>query len=51
MYFFTLILGSFLSLMLVYYLMLALNLFGVITFTKKRIGISKLFIPFYYWFN
>ena len=51
MHFFKFILGAFLFLMLAYYIMLALNLCGLITFTKKRIQISKLFIPFYYWFN
>lgn len=51
MYFFKFILGAFLFLMLVYYVMLALNLCGVLTFTKKRIKTSKFFIPFYYWFN
>ena len=51
MNFFKFILGAFLFLMLAYYIMLALNLCGVITFTKKRIQTSRLFIPFYYWFN
>lgn len=51
MYFFRFAFGAVLVLMLAYYIMLALNLCGVITFTKKRIQISKLFIPFYYWFN
>lgn len=51
MHFFSFILGAFLFLVLVYYIMLALNLCEVITFTKKRIQISKLLIPFYYWFN
>lgn len=51
MHFFKFILGAVLFLMLAYYMMLALNLCGVITFTKKRIQISKIIIPFYYWFN
>lgn len=51
MHFFRFILGAFLFLMLAYYIMLALNLCGVITFTKERIRFSKIIIPFYYWFN
>ena len=51
MYFFRLILGVFLFLVLVYYLMLALNLFGILTFTEKEIKGKKILIPFYYWFN
>lgn len=51
MYFFRLILGVFLFLVLVYYLMLALNLIGILTFTEKEIKIKKILIPFYYWFN
>ena len=50
MYFFKFILGVFLFLMFVYYIMVALQLFGVITFTEKEIT-KKVFIPFYYWFN
>jgi hypothetical protein len=48
MYFFKLILGLFLFLLLVYYIMLALQLFGIIKFTEKEIT-KKIFIPFYYW--
>ena len=50
MYFFRFILGVFLFLVFVYYIMVALQLFGVITFTEKEIT-KKVFIPFYYWFN
>ena len=51
MYFFRLILGVFLFIMLIYYIMLALHLFGILNFTEKEISPKKLFIPFYYWFN
>ena len=51
MYFFRFILGVFLFVMLLYYIMLALHLFGIISFTEKEITSKKLFIPFYYWFN
>lgn len=48
MYFFKLILGLFLFLVFAYYIMLALQLFGVIKFTEKEIT-KKILIPFYYW--
>jgi hypothetical protein len=51
MYFFRLILTTFLSLLFAYYITVALQLFGVVTFTKKEISGKKLIIPFYYWFK
>lgn len=51
MYFFRLILVTFLFLLFAYYISLALHLFGVITFTEKEITGKKLIIPFYYWFK
>ena len=33
-----------------YYLMVTLQCFGLIKFTKKEIMFSRLFIPFYYFF-
>lgn len=51
MYFFRFILAVVLLLVLLYYLSLSLQLFGIITFTERKITASKIFIPFYYWFK
>jgi hypothetical protein len=47
---FKFLLGIFLFLVLVYYFMLALHMWGILTFTKKAITHKGLLIPFYYWF-
>ena len=51
MYFFKFILGVVLMLVLLYYISLSLQLFGIITFTEQKITVNKVFIPFYYWFK
>ena len=51
MYFFRFILGVILFIVLVYYLMLALHLWGIVTFTDRKIQTKKLWIPFYYWIH
>ena len=38
-----------LFLLFIYYFMLVLQLWDVITFTNKKITFKGLFIPFYYW--
>lgn len=50
MYFFRLILGVFLVLMLMYYIMLALHLWNIVKITDEEIT-PKAIIPFYYWFK
>lgn len=51
MYFFRFILGIFLFLVMVYYIMVSLHLFGIITITEKEIEAKRIFVPFYYWFK
>lgn len=49
MYLFRFLLGVFIFLMLVYYFMLALHLWGILTFTERKIRANRAWIPFYYW--
>ena len=49
MYFFRFILGIILFLMLVYYFMLALHMWDILTFTNRKIKANRAWIPFYYW--
>lgn len=49
MYFFSFILGVVLFLMLVYYVMLALHMWDILTFTNRKIKANRAWIPFYYW--
>lgn len=49
MYFFRFILGVILFLVLVYYLMLAFHMWGILTFTNRKIKANRAWIPFYYW--
>ena len=35
-------------LLIIYYLMLALQVFGVIVFTRRKLD-RRMYIPFYYW--
>lgn len=51
MYFFRFLIGIVLFLVFVYYIMLALQLWGVISFTDKTITRKGLVVPFYYWFK
>lgn len=51
MYFFRFILGVILFLLLVYYFMLALHLWGILIFTDRKIKKNKMWIPFYYWIH
>ena len=51
MYFFRFILGVILFLVFVDYIMLALQLWGIITFSTKTVQPKKLWIPFYYWIH
>jgi hypothetical protein len=48
---FKFLLGILLFLVLVYYFMLALQLWGVITFTNRPITRKGSVVPFYYWFK
>lgn len=46
-----LIIGGALYLVGIYYLLVFCHLIGAIKLTKEKIGINRLFIPFYYFFN
>lgn len=44
-----LILGALVILLIIYYIMIVGQLFGIIKITNKSVKFTKLIIPFYYW--
>lgn len=49
MFYSKLILGAIVILLIIYYIMVTGQLYGVFKFTNKSIKFKKLVIPFYYW--
>lgn len=46
-----LLIGILFFLMLVYYMLVVLQCFGILEFTEESISFKKGIIPFYYWFH
>lgn len=42
--------GVIVFLLLIYYVMVVLQSYGIIEFTKRNINVGRGLIPFYYWF-
>lgn len=49
MWYYRLLIAAIIILAALYYIMVALHCFGLVSITKKEISFVKAAIPFYYW--
>jgi len=49
MWYYRLLIGAIIVLAFIYYVMVALHSFGLISITQREIKFTKAIIPFYYW--
>ena len=49
MWYYRLLITAIIILAFIYYVMIALHSFGIVSITKKEVKFVKAIVPFYYW--